>query len=100
MPVPLTPAITVPATPEKVFDEKFYTLLELRPTPTAAPATFQWCPKSSATGEIDVTTPRTFTCDLWAAAAEVPEAAQALGAVLAAFPKIEVWLASKASNPD
>lgn len=96
MPVPINPPIIVPLVPERSFDQWFYTSFTVTDiTPTSGSLAFAKVPMNSVSGDTLASDAIGVRCNLWEAAANVPEAAAALQAVLNALPAIETWANSQ-----
>lgn len=95
MPVPLNPPYVRPQTPEKSFAVKFYTDFATNAkSPTEGDIYIRSVPMA-ADGELAQDRAAVTRCNLWQAAAEIPEAAAALAAVMTALPLIEEWAATQ-----
>jgi hypothetical protein len=95
MPSPLENPITIPAVPERTFDEWFYTNFRCANLHDAdsATLTFERVPRSSDTKELLHSHAETVTRPFWPlvtpeSPAFNPQAAQAMAAVLAALPAL------------
>lgn len=91
---------TVPASNEKTFNSLWVLNMRVRaPNGIEGSIVFDTCPYDEVSGEmLDNETKRTFV-NLWEAVAEVPEAAQAMGAVFASVPAILAWQEAKNNPP-
>lgn len=99
MPVPLNPPYVRPQTPEKSFEVKFYTDFATNAkSPTEGDIYIRSVPMA-ADGELAHDQEQLTRCNLWQAAAAIPEAAEALSAVMTALPLIEAWAATQNEEP-
>lgn len=102
--LPLLPAeetIEVPAVDAKSFDASWLANVQVV-TPYRGVGTVyvEAKPMSSTTGDIHPSISWEIRTDrLWDAVEEVPEVAQAMGAILAAFGPLKAWLAAQ-EQPD
>jgi len=94
MAIPNRIPLTVPATAAKEFPH-----IWIRSIKVAAPSQdrggfeIKTVPYNAVAGEIADVHPTTLSSsELWRAVAEVPEVAQAMGAIFAAVPALEAWL--------
>lgn len=89
MPIPIdTPKIE----PARTYDALFLRSLQIQAgSTTQGMARLELCPFETATGHVNHSDIERFQVDLWKAAAEAPEVAQAMGAVLAAVPALKAW---------
>lgn len=84
--------MSVAAVPERTFDQWFYTDFHARDiTPSDGTLSFSKIPTNSQTGDTYPEGAIGERVPIWEAAAQVPSAAAALAAVLAALPDIEAW---------
>tara|TARA_R110000868_G_scaffold269708_2_gene529118 strand:+ start:5960 stop:6412 length:453 start_codon:yes stop_codon:yes gene_type:complete len=97
-PIPAKEVIVKPAVPEKRFSAYWVRNFQARATsPTEGTYYLEVIPYNPETGELDHSAPKEFSGDLWELTKEVPEAAQAMGAVFVAVPAIEKWIDDKAA---
>jgi len=93
MPILNETPITKPAEPEKTFPLWWITALEIGcPSPTSGVVKFTRAPASEDGEILGNQSERISTTDFWQMLSEVPEAAAAFEAVIAASPKIWAWL--------
>ncbi len=97
MPVPLDPPYVRAATDPKTFPVKFFTDFATNVQSATAGDIYIRSVPMAADGELAHDQAIETRCSLWEAAAEIPEAAAALAAVLTALPLIETWAATRNS---
>lgn len=98
--IPISPPIVIAATPERTFDQWFFTDFHASNiSPASGTLRFTKVPMNAATGDTLPEQAVGVTVNLWDAVAAVPEAASALASVLTALPAIEAWKASQEVNP-
>ena len=98
--IPLDTAIVVPASESKQFDAMWLTSVMVRtlpPTDTSGGGSVQidYVPMNSTTGEVLPEAAAITTDRLMQAVAEVPEVAQAMGAILLAIQPLKNWIAQQ-----
>lgn len=102
--IPLDQPIVIEPTPAKEFGAMWITQVLVRtllPTDQTGGGLVQieYVPMNAQTGEI-LPEPQAISCDkLIQAVAEVPEVAQAMGAILLAIGPLKAWLASQQQPP-
>lgn len=96
MPVPLDPPVVIPAVEAKEYPFKFYTDFAVSARSGSEGDIYVRSVPMSKDGEMLQSQPNETRCNLWAAAAEIPEAGLALQAVMTALPLIEEWAAKQA----
>lgn len=97
-PIPAKEVIVKPAVPEKRFSAYWVRNFQARATSlTEGTYYLEVIPYNPETGELDHSAPKEFSGSLWELTSEVPEAAQAMGAVFIAVPAIEKWIDDKAA---
>jgi len=95
MPVPLVPPYVRVATDEKTFPVKFFTDFATNVQSATQGDIYIRSVPMAADGELAHDQAVVTRCPLWEAAAEIPEAATALQAVMVALPLIETWAANR-----
>jgi hypothetical protein len=102
--IPLDAPIQIPSSPAKQFEAMWITQVLVRtllPTDQSGGGlvAIEFVPMNAQTGEI-LPEPQSISSDrLMQAVAEVPEVAQAMGAILLAIQPLKAWLASQQQNP-
>lgn len=92
MPIFLNQPVVVEATQEKVFDGLFVTNLMINCDSSTGNAHITYCPYNTTTGEILKEQQKTiFVNNFWECVQQVPQAANALNAVLSAIVPIKNW---------
>ena len=100
MAIPKTQPLTVPATAAKEYPHIWLrTIKVLTPSAERGTIEIQSRPYNAETGEIADGPTETISCSAWEAAANVPEVALAMGAIFAAVPALEEWVAKSADKP-
>lgn len=97
MPVPLSPPYVRASTPEKTFAVKFFTDFATTAKSANEGDIYIRSAPMAADGELAHDQAVETRCLLWEAAADIPEAAAALQAVMIALPLIETWAANRNS---
>ena len=94
MAIPNKKPLTVPASAEKEFPHVWIRSIKVAaPSQERGGLEIKTLPYNAETGEIADVHPTTLSSgELWRAVAEVPEVAQAMGAIFAAVPAFEAWL--------
>jgi hypothetical protein len=97
-PIPAKEELVKPAVPEKRFPAYWVRNFQARASsPTEGTYYLELIPYNPETGELDHSSPKELSGSLWELTKEVPEAAQAMGAVFVAVPAIEKWIDDKAA---
>ena len=88
--------LTIPATAAKEYPHIWLrTIKVLTPSAERGTIEIQSRPYNGETGEIADGPTETISCSAWEAAANVPEVALAMGAIFAAVPALEEWVAAQ-----
>lgn len=94
--VELTTPVVVPAVPEVTYPIAWYRNIKIKSNgPTEGTVSFERVPCTVGFELHPTETTQFRVVNLWEMCAEVPEAATAMTAIIAAMPKIEEWLAAQ-----